>query len=610
MKKELSCKHVKKFPCHVPLDKVRCDEKCRRTLSCGHPCLKKCFEDCSKNECQVMKETKLKCGHTTTFSCHEEREEIVPSCTEPCDKKLTCGHDCTGDCGDKCSEIICQVKVNLSLNCKHTVNFSCRTAMKIFSPNTRDKVLHVIHCRTQECKECSSIKNVINCTHKCNKQLECTHSCVTKCHYPVPCPPCREVCLSECVHSKCYLPCGDVCVSCEKPCEWRCKHLQCTRKCWEPCDRPVCNRLCQLDLECGHTCLGLCGEKCPGLCIVCVPGSGHTSHPLISLGCGHNIQVQILDQIFGKRDISIARCPECHHPIYVTHRYGRTIKTLQLELLQRKRSRTFKLSNKIENELTRMKNSLYSVRPVPPPDEFLNLISSIQKNLSGYQLTKLYTMIDLLKILAGVIYHTQEAWHSFHHYNLINSRTLKFLIETETTRPDDSRDIEYVSNLCLRCELCSLASILRSQELSKEDWETVDVMFDLFFSKKKLEDKNANSYLTDLKGFITKYSIKSPYLVKFNFSLQETISDSEIHGTNSSVNEDAVTPKRAKVEKEVNTSKKTKRAASPDPASQSKPKLAKIEYQDSRPQSGDRKGTLLQEDRKKKVSRWGPERKI
>ena len=609
VKRELSCKkHVKTFPCYFPLDKIKCVEKCQRKLSCGHPCLKKCFEDCSENICQVTKKNKLKCGHTVTFSCHEERKGIVPSCTEPCDKKLPCGHDCTGDCGDACSDIICQVKVKLVLNCKHNVTVNCHNVMRIFSRNTREEVFHVIRCQTQDCKKCYSIKDNFKCTHKCNKQLECSHSCVTKCHYPVPCPPCREVCLSKCVHSQCYLPCGDVCVSCEEPCEWCCIHFRCTNKCWEPCDRPVCNRRCQLYLMCKHPCLGLCGEKCPDFCIVCSPGSGHTRDPLLSLECGHNIPVPILDQIFeNNQDLTIPRCPECQDPIVNTYRYGETIKILQGKMMQRKRIQTFKLSNEIENELTRLTNSLYSVRPIPPPHEFLNIISSIQNNLSGYQLTKLYTMIDLLKILAGVIYHAQEAWHSQHHYNLINSKTLKLLINAPTC-PDDIRGIEHISSLCLRCDLCSLVSVLRSRELSKEDLKSVNIMFDLFFSKKKLENKDANSYLIDLNRFITEYSIKSPHLLKFNFSLQENFSGSEIHGTNSTVNEDAVTPKRAKVQKESLNISKTKRSAAPDPTTQPKPKIPKTEFQDSRTQAEDRKVTFLPEDKKrKKSSRWGPE---
>ena len=608
VKRELSCRHVKKLPCYVPLDSIKCDEKCQKKLPCGHPCLKKCFEDCSESICQVTKKTDLKCGHTVTFSCHEEMKKIIPLCPEPCERKLPCGHDCTGDCGDLCSEIICQVKVKLTLNCEHGVSFNCDKATRIFSHSTPEELAHVIHCRTRDCETCYSVKSSIKCTHECNKQLECTHNCVTRCHFPAPCPPCREACLSKCVHSRCHLPCGDMCVRCEEPCEWGCKHLQCTRKCWEPCDRFVCNKRCQLDLMCGHTCLGLCGEKCPDVCIACTPGGGHTSDPLVSLGCGHNIPVGILDEIFdnNRDDVSIPCCPRCNDPLYVTQRYGKAIKVRQSKMALRKRFRAIKLSDQLRDELNSLTNPCYIVKPVPLPlDDFLNILFHIQKNLSDYQLTKLYTMIDLLRILAGVIHHTPEAWHSSHHSKLINFKTLNLLIDAPTA-PDDSRGVDYIRSLCLRCELCSLASILSSRKLSREDSRSVEVSFDLFFSEKKLEDKIANSYLTNLNGFIAKYSIKSAYLVKSNFSLQENSSDSDLHGTNF-VNENVATPKRAKVEKEgIIASKKTKRAASPDLKSQPKPKITKIEFQDSRPQSEERKVTFLPEDKKKKKpSRWG-----
>ena len=45
--------------------------------------------------------------------------------------------------------------------------------------------------------------------------------------------------------------------------------FKCTKKCYEPCDRPRCDEPCEELLPCGHFCVGLCGEECPPLCRIC-----------------------------------------------------------------------------------------------------------------------------------------------------------------------------------------------------------------------------------------------------------------------------------------------------------------------------------------------------
>lgn len=57
----------------------------------------------------------------------------------------------------------------------------------------------------------------------------------------------------------------------QKPCEWKCKHSKCTRKCGDFCNRQPCNKPCELKLPCGHDCIGFCGEPCPPQCRFCNP---------------------------------------------------------------------------------------------------------------------------------------------------------------------------------------------------------------------------------------------------------------------------------------------------------------------------------------------------
>ena len=59
------------------------------------------------------------------------------------------------------------------------------------------------------------------------------------------------------------------CYILQEPCGWSCDHFKCTRKCWELCNRPRCDKPCTKRLPCQHRCVGLCGEVCPPLCRVC-----------------------------------------------------------------------------------------------------------------------------------------------------------------------------------------------------------------------------------------------------------------------------------------------------------------------------------------------------
>lgn len=53
-------------------------------------------------------------------------------------------------------------------------------------------------------------------------------------------------------------------------CEWRCDHWQCTKRCYEKCDRELCKHPNTTLLEkCGHQSIGVCGEESLQLCRIC-----------------------------------------------------------------------------------------------------------------------------------------------------------------------------------------------------------------------------------------------------------------------------------------------------------------------------------------------------
>eukprot|EP00735_Rhodelphis_limneticus_P012595 TRINITY_DN58_c0_g1::TRINITY_DN58_c0_g1_i1::g.14803::m.14803 TRINITY_DN58_c0_g1::TRINITY_DN58_c0_g1_i1::g.14803 ORF type:complete len:248 (+),score=34.89,sp/Q8R151/ZNFX1_MOUSE/39.55/5e-29,sp/Q8R151/ZNFX1_MOUSE/44.90/3e-15,sp/Q8R151/ZNFX1_MOUSE/43.37/2e-07,zf-RING_2/PF13639.1/1.5e+04,zf-RING_2/PF13639.1/1e-06,zf-RING_2/PF13639.1/1.5e+03 TRINITY_DN58_c0_g1_i1:1033-1776(+) len=148
----------------------------------------------------------------------------------------------------------------------------------------------------------------------------------------------------------CPRMCYQECVACKEACKWRCAHYQCSMRCSDICDRPVCNEPCTKQLRCGHPCIGLCGEKCPD-CRVC-KGTTECTISLKTLAefepderayvlpeCGHHFMVEMLDQYFevgasneGHQSIKLPSCPTCRRTVYTAGRYNQYIKR-QMKLL-------------------------------------------------------------------------------------------------------------------------------------------------------------------------------------------------------------------------------------------------------------------------------------
>ena len=645
---ELACGHSVTLSCHQKQNKQfpSCTEQCQKLLPCGHACNKKCYEDCTSTICQVNQTTELACGHSVTLSCHQKQNKQFPSCTEQCQKLLPCGHECTGDCGDDCLEIVCQVKIVMKLNCEHLIRFLCSNSLQVFPNNSPNEVYHITSCAKQDCERCYSIRNNYKCEHPCGKDLGCGHKCVEVCHHPVVCHPCREPCISKCVHSRCSLPCGDRCKRCELPCEWDCGHYHCTRRCWEVCNRPACNEFCPLKLVCGHACVGLCGEMCPDICYRCSPEhevfQGDTREPILALSCGHYFPRDILDNYFERvRDcMDIPSCPKCKEPIYTTFRYGETIKRIQSKIDYEKYFKFTATLSHIKQQVNSLFASLPLVRPTSHP--LYKLFDLISSKLPKYQLTKLYTIIDLLGTLAGLAHHSPEAWDpegSYYHGKLLDSKTLVILIETPTI-PDDRRNISEINSLALRCELCSVCSIVNSvsHKLSEEELLLLKNNVNPIFSKKsKLNRKECDDYLAQLNILVNKYSIQSKHLVKFVITRPQVAAETElapISESRNSVQSLAASPcakkpkisnsnlkgpseKReiphkspisAKGEKQAIISEKTKRPAPSQPTNQPKPKLSKIEFESKKKPESERKITIRNNERRTKPSRWDDKR--
>eukprot|EP00899_Mesostigma_viride_P023669 jgi/Mesvir1/4487/Mv25489-RA.1 len=156
------------------------------------------------------------CGHAAEVVCGDVRQQDgslqLPPCKQPCKESMNgCGHACAHKCSDD-------------------------------------------HGHEQEA-----------CAQACSTELVCRHICQAGCGKPHS-RQCERPCNLVCCHGLiCSRKCHRPCIPCKEPCPWRCRHYQCSRRCYDVCDRPPCNLRCPLALpKCGHRCFGLCGEgPCP-----------------------------------------------------------------------------------------------------------------------------------------------------------------------------------------------------------------------------------------------------------------------------------------------------------------------------------------------------------
>uniref|UniRef100_T1IT09 RZ-type domain-containing protein n=1 Tax=Strigamia maritima TaxID=126957 RepID=T1IT09_STRMM len=317
-----------------------CVEPCKLTLDCTHPCKLKCSETCG--DCKEIIDKIMYCGHMIKAECRTRAASLV--CTAACKKYLLCGHLCLRICGDVC-ETKCSHLVNRRGLCGHVVETPCHLArapdreIAQYCKHPCNLVLDCQHQCKGTCGTCRQGRVHIPCKETCGRLQICGHSCTFPC--ALVCPPCNEMCSTQCVHSRCQNRCGQSCKKCKERCAWRCTHLQCNTKCGELCTRDPCNVACQKVLICGHPCIGLCGEKCPKLCRICnreellefvLSGNEEDDDArFIELAdCGHCIEVEGLDywmQLEIRDDgVKMKDCPRCKTTIWKSLRYGNIIK--------------------------------------------------------------------------------------------------------------------------------------------------------------------------------------------------------------------------------------------------------------------------------------------
>ena len=307
----LRCGHACINKCHsAPLhNAVRCLERCQRVKKgCDHACPKVCGDRCD-SECQVqVSNITLPCGHVRKMlpcylaqtpeavRCQILVETAVPGCKHTIkvfchEVPLGVNYPCKASCG-------------AALGCGHDCKIFCRNC------NAKDEDGHILTTDHGVCK------------NPCGRQYTtCSHTCSETCHGEKPCRLCVEPCEIRCSHSRCSKKCHEPCTPCVEKCSWSCPHRgACKLPCAVPCDLLPCSKRCSLRLSCGHQCPSVCGEICPAVvhCQQCgdksvkdmmvdyIMGSSYAEldldeSPCLIPTCGHILTLESMD---GHMDMS------------------------------------------------------------------------------------------------------------------------------------------------------------------------------------------------------------------------------------------------------------------------------------------------------------------
>ncbi|CEG78950.1 hypothetical protein RMATCC62417_13481 [Rhizopus microsporus] len=345
--------HVCPEICHYGShNEVVCRAPCTRprpTL-CTHECPRLCFE-CNKEggcpDCLEEIAIELPCGHEYKGQCKDTQRMYAIKCLQPVKIALPrCKHKVTLQCcnAGRASKIICNVKEMTELSCGHRVEKRCSD--QVVCGEVCNKLYE---CGLHSCQEmCGSNHSHarMHCPGACLKELICGHRCAKGCSSSNDhTQRCLERCNYVCLHGyKCSRPCFSECIMCVNPCPYQCEHYKCTKRCYEPCDRPACNEPCKKRLDCSHPCRGFCGEPCPP-CGLCHPDI-ECSITLRTLSefdpdekvymlpeCGCVFSAPAMDTFFKHRIqsgehsvIKLWECPNCKKNIYTAHRYNQYIK--------------------------------------------------------------------------------------------------------------------------------------------------------------------------------------------------------------------------------------------------------------------------------------------
>lgn len=258
-----------------------CDLRCVNRLPCGHACVQKCHSDMLHNAVFCMEpclRPQRGCRHPCPRRCGDPCPEKCHTNVFQADRVLPCKHSVPNlPCWQtrSLSEVKCRVLVKRIVSaCKHETNALC--CVDVEAPEYACQIpcganLQCGHTCKRRCSDCLPRSVPVDgpnhgiCKQECGrKYTTCLHACKATCHGDQPCPPCALPCEVRCGHSRCFKKCREPCSPCaETKCLSGCPHSACSMPCSAPCDHIPCSKRCNKKLACGHRCPSVCGEACP-----------------------------------------------------------------------------------------------------------------------------------------------------------------------------------------------------------------------------------------------------------------------------------------------------------------------------------------------------------
>ena len=302
-----SCQHDIVLPCSRDRAALFCKKPCERTRVCGHPCRDVCGKDCEARPCMKMVPRTLPCGHIANLACNKKPETY--KCKTSVVVDLPCGHKKTVDCyakKDGLEKVLCNVKVEKQLSCKHIVVLQCHINPEEYKCKKKVSVKMTCgHTKSVICSISTAEKEGPFCMVLITRKLPCEHEVTIPCceialeyicqemvdvtlpcrhKKRVECSKARTVLEEEKSDAKCdamvkkMLPCGH-----EKEME-----------CFVRPDDVYCDAPCERVLPCEHLCSGRCSDDCSKLkCAVPVVKSLACGHHTIDCRCSDDVTLII-----------------------------------------------------------------------------------------------------------------------------------------------------------------------------------------------------------------------------------------------------------------------------------------------------------------------------
>ena len=176
------CGHYVERTCSDDILYLSCESMVNVDLPCGHEATKKCSQDISKIKCsKIVTEHFPRCGHKTEKPCHVKIETM--ECQDRCKEMKSCGkHQCKEICGRDHGHYICLEKIDYKFpDCDHP-SPKKKSCTKEITWHCRYKVPFKGDCGHEIQRECYQSESEVKCpVTPCGRLRKCGHPCTNAC---------------------------------------------------------------------------------------------------------------------------------------------------------------------------------------------------------------------------------------------------------------------------------------------------------------------------------------------------------------------------------------------------------------------------------------------